>query len=163
MKPGQDEYMAAEDMYGVKEGGAAVQHLGRVLTRQGRIIAFPNVLQHRVSPFYLKDRTKSGHRKILAVFLVDPHLRVLSTSNVPPQRRDWWAEEVRKVGAFRRLSVEIFDQIIEEVDDFPISWEKACEAREALMAERGGVEQEMEERSVSHQVRLRTLDLLLML
>lgn len=57
------------------------------------MITFPNTLQHRVSPFSLTDRSKPGHRKILALFLVDPHRRVISSANVPPQREDWLPEE----------------------------------------------------------------------
>ncbi|KAI1311823.1 hypothetical protein F5Y03DRAFT_410061 [Xylaria venustula] len=74
----------------------ALQRLGRAVTREGRLIAFPNVLGHQVQPFKLADETRPSHRKILAMFLVDPHVCVLSTSVVPPQRKDWWAREVRK-------------------------------------------------------------------
>lgn len=52
---------------------------------------FP-ISQHRVSPFKLKDPTKPGHRRLIALWLVDPHTRILSTANVPPQQQDWWAE-----------------------------------------------------------------------
>ncbi|OJD23982.1 hypothetical protein ACJ73_04661 [Blastomyces percursus] len=58
----------------------------------GRLLTFPNVLQHRVSPFHLEDASKPGHKKILALFLVDPNIRVISSANVPCQRRDSWAE-----------------------------------------------------------------------
>ena len=116
-----------------------------MLTRKGRVLAFPNVLQHRVASFGLKDPTKPGHRKILAMFLVDPHTRILSTTNVPPQPRDWWAEEVHKIDPFAELPTELFDKIIEDVDDFPIGWTEACETREALMAERGRVRTEYQE------------------
>lgn len=70
------------------------------------------------------------------MFLVDPHIRILSTANVPPQRLDWWAEEMKKIKPFSGLPVELFDRIMEEVE-FPISWERACEVREALMAGAG--------------------------
>ena len=60
---------------------------------EGRLIAFPNTLQHRVSPFSLVNRSKPGHRKILALFLVDPHRRVISSANVSPQREDWLPEQ----------------------------------------------------------------------
>jgi hypothetical protein len=122
-----------------------VQEIGKVLTKPGRILAFPNVLQHKVGSFELQDKSKPGHRKILAMFLVDPHIKILSTANVPPQRRDWWAAEVRKVGPFAKLPAELFDHIIEDVDDFPISWERACEAREELMNERGTLTSDYEE------------------
>ncbi|THC95070.1 hypothetical protein EYZ11_005465 [Aspergillus tanneri] len=36
------------------------QHLGSVSTHEGRLLAFPNILQHRVSPFSLADRSKPG-------------------------------------------------------------------------------------------------------
>ncbi|KAJ5890187.1 hypothetical protein N7504_010997 [Penicillium tannophilum] len=62
---------------------------GNIVCKEGRLITFPNTLQHCVSPFSLADRTKSGHRKILALFLVDPHRRIISSANVPPQREDW--------------------------------------------------------------------------
>jgi hypothetical protein len=53
------------------------------------MIAFPNVLQHQVQPFELADPTRPGTRKILVLFLVDPGLRVTSTSTVPPQQLHW--------------------------------------------------------------------------
>jgi hypothetical protein len=45
--------------------------------------------QHRVSPFKLQDPTKPGHRRFIALWLVDPHQRIISTANVPPQQLDW--------------------------------------------------------------------------
>lgn len=139
MKPLQGEWDAVEDMYGVNNEGSAVQKLGKVLTRRGRLLAFPNVLQHKVGDFELQDATKPGTRKILAMFLVDPHIRILSTGNVPPQRLDWWATEVRKVPRFATLPIELFDHIMQFVEDFPISWHTACDVREKLMEERGRV------------------------
>ncbi|KAK6607426.1 hypothetical protein H4I96_03661 [Botrytis cinerea] len=61
---------------------------------QGRLLAFPNVFQHKVSSFRLEDPTKPGHRRFIALWLVDPTLRVISTANVPPQQLDWWADSV---------------------------------------------------------------------
>ena len=137
--PYQFEYLAAERLFGVTQDGPAITNLGRVLTRPHRSLAFPNVLQHRVPPFSLRDRNKPGHRKILALFLVDPNIRLLSTSNVPPQRPDWWAEEARKVEPFARLPEELFDMIVERVEDWPIGWDEACAVRERVMEERGGM------------------------
>ncbi|KAK3068378.1 hypothetical protein LTR53_014111 [Teratosphaeriaceae sp. CCFEE 6253] len=141
-----EEMEAAEDLFGIANEAAAVQELGAgVRTREGRWIAFPNVMQHRVGRFGLQDASQPGHRKILAMFLVDPHIPILSTANVPPQRGDWWAEEVRKVARFAALPVELFDRIIADVEDFPVGWEEACGMREALMAERGRATEEYEE------------------
>ena len=76
-------------------------------------------------PFKLADPTKPGHRKILALFLVDPNIRIISTANVPPQQREWWAEEVAKNGgALGKLSAELKEQVFEKVDDFPIGMEE---------------------------------------
>jgi hypothetical protein len=145
MIPAQNEHKSLEMYYGVEQDGPCLQELGQVLTRQGRILAFPNVLQHCVHNFRLKDETKPGHRKILAMFLVDPHIRVLSTANVPPQQKDWWSEEVRKVAPLADMPQEIFDKIIEDVDDFPLSYEAACEVRDQLMAERGAMNNDLNE------------------
>lgn len=65
------------------------QVIGDVVCRDGRLLTFPNTLQHRVYPFELENKTKPGHRKILALFLVDPNIRIISTAHVPSQRRDW--------------------------------------------------------------------------
>ncbi|RAL03357.1 DUF4246 domain-containing protein [Aspergillus ibericus CBS 121593] len=65
------------------------QDLGSVQCRPGRLLTFPNTVQHRVAPFALADPTQPGHRKILALFLVDPHRRIISTAHVPPQQAEW--------------------------------------------------------------------------
>jgi len=116
---------------------------GSVVTRAGRLLTFPNVVQHRVNPFKLADPTKPGHRKILAMFLVDPHIRILSTSKVPPQRADWWSPEVRKADHFEALPAEVFNNIVDEVSGLPMSWADAVEVREKLMAERGALAQQL--------------------
>jgi hypothetical protein len=67
----------------------------------------------------LVDPTKPGHRRSIALWLVDPNLRIISTANVPPQQRDWWAEatlgftpEMREE-AFSKLPPDILS-LIEE-------------------------------------------------
>ncbi|KAF2008441.1 hypothetical protein BU24DRAFT_497902 [Aaosphaeria arxii CBS 175.79] len=137
MKPAQSEYASMEAFYGIEQEGSSVMNLGSVLTKEDRLITFPNVLQHQVQPFSLADNSKPGHRKILGMFLVDPHIQVLSTANVPPQRKDWWADEIRNIGRFADLPKEIFDMVIDAVDDFPISWDDADDIRDQLMEERG--------------------------
>ncbi|KAK4151114.1 hypothetical protein C8A00DRAFT_36248 [Chaetomidium leptoderma] len=94
---GQQAFYWMERVYGAKlgdcAGSACVQNYGAVSTPQGRLLAFPNVLQHRVSGFQLADPTKPGHRRFIALWLVDPFTRIISTANVPPQQAEWWAEE----------------------------------------------------------------------
>ncbi|KAF9040862.1 hypothetical protein BJ165DRAFT_1330584, partial [Panaeolus papilionaceus] len=124
-------------IYGVTQGDAGVQFLGGVATPQNRLLTFPNVLQHQVQPFKLADPTKKGHRKILALFLVDPAIKVISTANVPCQRVDWWKEEMGGMpSGLDKLPVELKDEVFKGVEDFPISLEEAKELRLELMEER---------------------------
>lgn len=136
----QDDYEGVEELYDVQQEGPGIQEIGSVVTKEGRMLAFPNVVQHRVMPFELADKTKPGHRKILALFLVDPHIRVISSANVPPQQKSWWAEVVRADaelgGSINKLPQEIFEATVNSVTDFPISLEEAKELREELMSER---------------------------
>ena len=61
----------------------------------------------------------------------------MSTSLVPCQRRDWWASAIRRsVPSFWRLPHEIFANIIENVDDYPISMEEGLRMREEFHSER---------------------------
>ncbi|KAF5980952.1 hypothetical protein FBULB1_4973 [Fusarium bulbicola] len=75
------------------KGGLArscIQSYGDVDTPEGHLLAFPNVSQHGISSFKLQDPTKSGHRHFFDLWLADPHRRIPSTANVPPQQKDWW-------------------------------------------------------------------------
>ena len=89
---GQDQYHWLEHVFGFENWASAIQHYGSVETRERRLLAFPNVFQHRVSAFALRDKTKPGHRRFVVLWLVDPTTRIISTANVPPQRADWWLE-----------------------------------------------------------------------
>ncbi|KAG9599124.1 hypothetical protein KCU84_g5586, partial [Aureobasidium melanogenum] len=133
----QDDNDGVCYLFDIERNGPGVQRIGQVATNEGRLLAFPNVLQHQVQPFKLVDPTKPGHRKILALFLVDPFHRVISTANVPPQQREWWAEAVQGLeGKLDELPLELRHQVMTEVGDFPISLEEAKKLREELMDER---------------------------
>ncbi|WP_460807529.1 DUF4246 domain-containing protein [Micromonospora zhanjiangensis] len=82
----QNDEIGLRDVYGLDDEDPLNQVLGSVPTGAGRCLAFPNILQHRVSPFRLADPTRPGHRKILAFFLVDPSVTIVSTADVPPQQ-----------------------------------------------------------------------------
>ena len=90
---GDDAGVAAA--YGLQNDSALVQNIGSVSCVQGRAIAWPNTLQHKVQPFNLIDSKKPGLRKILVFFLVDPSKRIISTSIVPPQQLGWMQAEVK--------------------------------------------------------------------
>ncbi|KAJ2161259.1 hypothetical protein GGF46_001601 [Coemansia sp. RSA 552] len=125
--------------YGIYDGEGfngsvpLVQQIGSVEATNGRCIVFPNIYQHQVSGFELADKTKPGHRKILAFFFIDPTVRIPSTEIVPPQQRDWWADEVMDV--LGNLPLLVREAIVDHVD-FPISLEAAKELRLKLMEER---------------------------
>jgi hypothetical protein len=150
----QGENLGFQKIWGVSNYDEGEQVLGSVLTREDRLIAFPNGFQHRVGDFRLIDPTRPGHRKILALFLVAPTIPIISTANVPPQQRDWWARELKlsqsKIG---QLPAELVDMIVNGVEDFPISLEEAKVIREELMVERGkmneAVDREMFDESFS--------------
>ena len=124
-------------MFGCEQDGPSVQDVGAVDTLEGRLVTWPNILQHQVQPFELADRSKPGHRKILALFLVDPNIRVISTANVPCQQRHWWSEYIQlEKGRISDLPVELQDHVFGQVEDFPLSLKEAKELRLELMEER---------------------------
>ncbi|KAL8992011.1 MAG: hypothetical protein Q9169_007449 [Polycauliona sp. 2 TL-2023] len=131
----QNEHKAVQQIFGFDNYGPTIQNLGDVLTRQSRLLCFPNVMQHRVSPFRVADPSKPGVRKILALFLVDPHLRIISTANVPPQQHSWWSELVHEARVHEKMPPELVDKVLND-SGFPFSLDKAKEQREELMAER---------------------------
>jgi len=86
---------------------------------------------HRVGPFKLANRTKPGHRKIVALFLVDPNTKMISTAHVPCQQQEWWWGNQQILG----LPIKLQDHILKNVD-FPFSLEEAKTLRLELMMER---------------------------
>ncbi|MQY10180.1 hypothetical protein SRB5_02870 [Streptomyces sp. RB5] len=82
----QNDDTGVREVYGLEDEEPLNADLGSTPTPAGRCLAFPNILQHRVSPFRLTDPTRPGHRKILAFFLIDPSTRITSTADVPPQQ-----------------------------------------------------------------------------
>ncbi|KAG5653950.1 hypothetical protein H0H81_009066 [Sphagnurus paluster] len=132
-----DHHDWLEAVFGCQNRTAAVQDVGSINTREGRLLTWPNILQHQVQPFSLAEPTKPGHRKVVALFLVDPGIRIISTANVPCQQRDWWGDALRHGDSrLAQLPVELQDMITEEVDGFPVGLEEAKRVRVRLMQER---------------------------
>ncbi|PNY19946.1 Uncharacterized protein TCAP_07436 [Tolypocladium capitatum] len=131
----QDDLRSIERTFALDPGpDTTLQDVGAVLTQPGRAIFFPNLFQHRVQPFSLADASRPGHRKILALFLVDPAVPIISTANVPPQQRHWWAGE-EHIRAGGRLPPEVAEMVLGNVD-YVVGWDEARAIREELMAER---------------------------
>ena len=131
-------------IFAIDPYGTSIQDTGSVLTRQGRAIFFPNLFQHHVSPFRLADPSRPGHRKILALFLVDPAIPIISTANVPPQQRHWWEEltSVPQEKSYSKLPAELRQMVFANVD-FPIGEDDAKSLREELMRERSPTQLEI--------------------
>ena len=66
----RDDRFYTETIFGFHGDDHMVKVLGGIEVQSGRIIVFPNMFQNRVDPFKLKDKTKSGHRKILCFTLL---------------------------------------------------------------------------------------------
>jgi hypothetical protein len=126
--PGDGEDM---DDFVMSDFPPSLQDLGSVVAPQGRLLVWPNVLHHRMEPIQLLDPTVSTHCKFISLHLVDPHYRICSTKNVPPQRHDWWVEEVIEAtgAAKHRLPPELIYQIDAETGNWPIGIEEAERVR----------------------------------
>lgn len=114
----------------------AIQEIGNVATPEGRLLVFPNTLQHKVEPFRLMDASKPGHRRFVVLWLVDPHYRILSTRNVPPQQHHWWVEKAAQDNLANRVPREIQTMIEDQMKSGTMTMEEAKEYRLQLMGER---------------------------
>ncbi|KAG8896516.1 hypothetical protein FRC01_011743 [Tulasnella sp. 417] len=127
--------------WGLEYGDPCNQVVGTVETSANRCIAFPNIYQHQVSSFELVDRTKPGHRKIVALFLVDPENRIPSTSDIPAQQSDWIREAIFEALVKDNqtmkapLPVELVDMVADQVDNV-MTLDEAKAYRLELMDER---------------------------
>lgn len=127
----------ASDMYGAKDGDPLLQEMGTLALREGRVIIFPNTFQVKLNAFKLDDKARPAHCSILMLHLLDPNRRNMSTSLVPCQRRDWWAEEVRRrCLRLRQLPIELWQRIVDMVDGWPVGREEGERIREEFLEER---------------------------
>lgn len=129
----QYDHEGVDLLYKLQNEEALNQFLGSIITKEGRCIVFPNTLQHQVAPFKLEDSTRDGHRKILVFFLVDPSVKILSTSRVPPQQKSWFKESVDSQGV--TFPVALVHKIV-DLMEWPMSLEEAKKHRDELMNER---------------------------
>ncbi|KAF9920766.1 hypothetical protein FBU30_009292 [Linnemannia zychae] len=130
----QDDDRGVWHMYNLADSDALVQFLDGVTTKQDRCLVFPNIYQHQVQPFELKDATKPGTRKILVFFLINPKEPILSTTKVPPQQKDWTTSDSMQI-----IAQKLPPELVCEVDillDWPMTLEEAKKHREKLMKER---------------------------
>lgn len=131
----------APEIYGAESGDPVIQHMGDIELREGRVVTYPNIFQTRLLPFELKDPSKPGHVKLLTIHLIDPNRRMMSTAMVPPQQKDWWADEIRRHNArIYRLPTEVWKKIVDMVEGYPICMDDAENTRREFMEERAEVQ-----------------------
>lgn len=121
-----------EEIFGLRHDEAPVQEVGYVECAQGKMVTWPNTVQHNFS-VTLKDNSQVGHVHCVNFMLVDPNIRIISTANVPPQRLDWKveSEHAEKRGIdVRKLPLEEKLKILPREGGFP--W-VLQEAREILV------------------------------
>lgn len=120
------------------------QHLptsGTVLASR-HATAAPSDESGQVQPFRLDDPSKPGHRKILALFLVDPTRPTLSATTVCPGQRDWYEQAATSTARMQKLPVELRDLVVEAGIDGTMSRKEAEDIRLELMQERSKKEDE---------------------
>ncbi|KAF8202665.1 hypothetical protein K438DRAFT_2102163 [Mycena galopus ATCC 62051] len=138
-----EDHVCAMIQYGFSTNDDdCVQELGEMVTKAGRTLSWPNVYQHCVSPFMLADRSKPGHRKILAIFLVDPTIDPIpSATDVPPQQAEWACDVLQELlvdgrSLVSRLPQELADLVKEQLRASSMSLDEAKACRLDLMKER---------------------------
>ena len=89
----------------------------------------------------LLDQTKPGRRRFLRLHLVDPHYRLCSTRNVPPQSHEWWreaaAEHIDWVA--RGLPPEIVCRVNSEIGEWPMGLTEAKRLRSQVLDEQRNI------------------------
>ncbi|KAH2016531.1 hypothetical protein KXV43_004928, partial [Aspergillus fumigatus] len=91
--------------------------------------------EHRYEPFALADPSRPGCFRFIVLYLVDPHYRVCSTRNVPPQQHHWWAESVSHNLAAAGLPQEIVDEIMQGTGSWPMGLPEARRHRREFLKE----------------------------
>lgn len=133
----QAESVWLEQIFGLTNNHPAVQGVGAVRGRTGRVIAWPNLLQHKVH-VEAKDRSKPARVRGVKIMLVDPNIRIISTANVPPQRADWVDSHHDKSPDQWMSRMKREQEIKRSRQEFPLgfdeAWEIFTEFRKELVA-----------------------------
>lgn len=128
----QGDLLYCEHFFGINDGDKMTKQIGSVTAKQGRVIIFPNALQHHVDAFELADKLKPGFRKILCFFVVDPYNHLVrSTETVPPQQ-ELWVQDAEIMKSYA----------IDPKDVTTMTEEEAHKIRKDLMDERSAASPE---------------------
>jgi hypothetical protein len=116
-----------------EEPPRALHTFGSVGTMEGHLLSWPNTYRSKQESFRLKDACQPGNLTLVKLRLVDPHYRVCSTRNVPPQQHAWWAAAAEQAsGLDKRLPRELVLSVMEQADWWPMSEAEARQLREEL-------------------------------
>ncbi|KAJ2376374.1 hypothetical protein IW150_002027 [Coemansia sp. RSA 2607] len=107
------------------------QGAGELEIRSGQAVCYPNVYQHRIAGIHPYDSSKPFHAKMLMLYFIDPSVRILSTSVVPPQQQKWWIPSIRATPLMETIPWFVRDMIIDNVD-MPMPFSRAMENRKRL-------------------------------
>ncbi|OAA76558.1 hypothetical protein LEL_06242 [Akanthomyces lecanii RCEF 1005] len=133
-------FESLREIYGEEDvcGAPALQEPGTVMTPDGRLFAFPTVMQHRTEEYRLLDPSRPGRVRFPRLYLVGPQYRICSTRNTPPQQHSWCADA--GLSGFPRekyiMPPELVRCVEDMVGDFPTGEEEAIRQRYELREER---------------------------
>lgn len=121
--------------WAMKDGDPCHQYIGSKPISTGLAVAFPNIYQHRHSPFRLHNPSNKGHQRLVAFYLVDPEIQpVVSTSRVPPQQKGWIKAAIEE-SIDDRFPAELIEQIVDKVEG-KMGWDAAVDFRQQMLEER---------------------------
>ncbi|GKZ19918.1 hypothetical protein AbraIFM66951_001205 [Aspergillus brasiliensis] len=114
----------------------ALHAFGSVPLTEGRLLSWPNTYRSKLESFHLVDPSQPGNLTLIKLRLVDPHYRICSTQNVPPQQSEWWATAARQAAELdQRLPLELVWSVMDHMKDWPMSAADAEELRIKLLFE----------------------------
>jgi hypothetical protein len=118
--------------WGLNDGDACHQYIGETPLRTGLSLVFPNIYQHRQTPFELVDPTREGRLTLLMFYLIDPDIQpVVSTSSVSPQQKEW-IQRALVAALSSKLPPELIQEIFKHVPGL-IDLEEAEDYRRAFL------------------------------
>ncbi|KAJ5160954.1 uncharacterized protein N7482_007958 [Penicillium canariense] len=104
----------------------ALHTFGSVPLTKGHLLSWPNTFRSKQESFRLADPSQPGNLTGIKLRLVDPHYRICSTRNVPPQQHDWWATSAQQAAHLdRRLPAELVQLVMNQTEQWPVSRAKA--------------------------------------
>lgn len=130
-----NDFVWLRQIFGLENNEPAIQTIGATRCKIGRSVMFPSTVQHRLTRFELKDKSKPGSTRALVFYLVDPNIRIISTANIPPQRLDWTldlkADDEDLTAAMAKLALDNRNK----KGHMPMSLNEALETRLGLLEE----------------------------